>query len=398
MLLRCYPRITDWLFDVSGIDLRFLPIYSYGFFVAMGFIAAAAIAAWEMRRREQLGLLNYTSKTFVVGEAPKPLDLLVNALIGFALFFKIGAIISNKEIFSADPQGFIFSMQGNFVAGIVGALVFGGYYYYSKKKEQLPEPQTQTEKIYPSQQIGDLVVIAAVLGVLGANIFNFLENPEDLVTFMDDPIGSMFSGLSVLGGLIFAGIGFGLYAYFKKIHILHLFDSVAPGYILANGIGRLGCHVSGDGDWGIVNAAPKPDWIPQFLWSNDYAHNIIGAGVPIKDCVGNFCMHLDPPVLPTPIYEFAECAAICLILLSVRKIYTYMPGMIFLFFMILNGIQRFSIEQVRDISDRALYDVLGVQLKQAEIISILMSLIGTVGAVMLWRYYKAHPHTAKPLS
>ena len=391
-LLRCYPRITDWLFDVTSIDLRFLPIYSYGFFVAMGFIVAAAIAAWEMRRREALGLFNYTTKTITTGEVPKPLDVLINALLGFVIGLKVVGIALDKEAFSFNPQGYIFSMEGSWIGGIIGALVLGGYYFYRTKKEQLPEPKVEIVKVYPSQQIGDLVVIAAVLGVSGANIFNFLENPEDLQAFMQDPIGSMFSGLSVLGGLIFAGIGFGFYAYFKKIHILHLFDSVAPGYILANGIGRIGCHVSGDGDWGVVNTAPKPDWIPQFLWSNDYAHNIIGEGVPIEGCYGNFCTHLVPPVLPTPLYEFAECALICVLLLSVRKIYTFMPGMIFLFFMILNGIQRYTIEQVRDISDRNLLNVFGMHMKQAELISIIMSIVGTLGAIALWQYYKKNPH------
>lgn len=121
------------------------------------------------------------------------------------------------------------------------------------------------------------MVIAAVLGVTGANFFNYLENPGDYANFWSDPLGSMFSGLSVFGGLIFAGIGFGIYAWRKKFSIAHFFDSVAPGFILANGIGRIGCHVSGDGDWGLANPYNKPSWFPQFLWSNDYAHNIIDA-------------------------------------------------------------------------------------------------------------------------
>jgi prolipoprotein diacylglyceryltransferase len=387
LLLRCYPRITDWLFEWSGIDLRFLPIYSYGFFVALGFIAAAAVAAWEMRRREQLGLLNYTTKTITIGEAPKPVDVLINGLIGFILFFKLVAILLNKHAFSAAPQDFIFSMEGNWLAGIIGALGFAGYHYFKTKKEQLAEPKTEIVKVYPSQQIGDLVVIAAVLGVLGANLFNFLENPEDFETFMQDPIGSLFSGLSVFGGLITAGIGFGIYAYVKKINILHFFDCVAPGYILANGIGRLGCQVSGDGDWGIVNVAPKPSWIPQFLWSDDYAHNIINAGVPIPGCEGNYCTHLILPVYPTPIYEFLQCTAICLFLLAIRKKVTHIPGIIFALFLVLNGIQRFSIEKIRDISDRSLFNVLGFNLRQAEIIALGMVAAGMVMSIILVRVF-----------
>jgi prolipoprotein diacylglyceryltransferase len=391
MMLRCYPRITDWLFHVSGIDLRFLPIYSYGFFVACGFIAATLVARWEMRRRESLGLLNHTTKTITIGEGPKPAELLVNALLGFVLFFKLVAIFFNKEVFSTNLQSFIFSMEGNWVAGILGALAFAGYYYFKSKKDQLPEPKKETVMVYPSQQIGDLVVMAAVLGVLGANFFNYLENPEDYDTFMQDPIGSLFSGLSIFGGLITAGIGFAIYAYVNRIHILHFFDCVAPGYILANGIGRLGCHVSGDGDWGIVNVAPKPSFIPQFLWSDHYAHNIIQAGVPIPGCVGNYCTQLPLPVYPTPIYEFIQCTLICLFLLSLRKKLTSLPGMVFGLFLILNGLQRFSIEKIRDISDRNLYHVFGFNLRQAELISIIMIIVGIIGCLIIYRIYaKTH--------
>jgi phosphatidylglycerol:prolipoprotein diacylglycerol transferase len=65
--------------------------------------------------------------------------------------------------------------------------------------------------------------------------------------------------------LIFSTVGFIIYAYIKKINILYFFDALAPGVILANGIGRIGCQVSGDGDWGIANLNAKPGWIPDFL-------------------------------------------------------------------------------------------------------------------------------------
>ncbi|MEZ5069128.1 MAG: hypothetical protein R2847_11895 [Bacteroidia bacterium] len=39
-------------------------------------------------------------------------------------------------------------------------------------------------------------------------------------------------------------------------------DATAPGLMLSYGTGRLGCHLAGDGDWGIVNTAAKPSWFP----------------------------------------------------------------------------------------------------------------------------------------
>jgi hypothetical protein len=77
--------------------------------------------------------------------------------------------------------------------------------------------------------------------------------------------------------LIVAGIAVAIYARRKKIPFLHLADATAPGLILAYGIGRIGCHVSGDGDWGIVNTAEKPgwlSWLPDWAWSYDYPNNV----------------------------------------------------------------------------------------------------------------------------
>uniref|UniRef100_UPI0034E94291 prolipoprotein diacylglyceryl transferase family protein n=1 Tax=Enterococcus faecium TaxID=1352 RepID=UPI0034E94291 len=92
-------------------------------------------------------------------------------------------------------------------------------------------------------------------------------------------VNSLFSGLSVYGGMICAGLALLIYAKVKTIRIPHLFDSLAICFILAVGIGRLGCELSGDGDWGIENTAAKPVFIPQMLWANTYDHNIANSGV-----------------------------------------------------------------------------------------------------------------------
>ena len=65
------------------------------------------------------------------------------------------------------------------------------------------------------------------------------------------------SGLTIYGGLIFGGLAILIFAYRRKIHVGHLFDSLGLSFLLAQGIGRLGCHFSGDGDWGIVNSNPS---------------------------------------------------------------------------------------------------------------------------------------------
>ena len=72
--LRCYAKVTDWIFEffnhAPAADYRFLPIHSYGFFVAVGFFVAASIAAYQMKKREKLGLMNGEEQEMKVGEAP----------------------------------------------------------------------------------------------------------------------------------------------------------------------------------------------------------------------------------------------------------------------------------------------------------------------------------------
>ncbi len=400
ILLRCYPKITDWIYEVAGqsaaADFRFLPIYSYGFFVALGFIFAASLAAMEMKRREKLGLMPGVEKEVIEGEGPNFIEAAIYLLVGFFVFFKMagfGAYRTQLNDGTLEIRDYFLSMSyGSWIGGIIGAAILAGYYWYSNSKTKLAQPIKKNITVFPSDRIGDLVVLAAVFGVLGSNLFNFFENPDDYKNFWDDPIGSMFSGLSVYGGLICAGIAFAVYAYFKKIRISHFFDSVAPGFILANGIGRIGCQVSGDGDWGLANPYPKPGWMPQWLWSDTYAHHIISCDpnvdVPIPGCVGNHCCELAHGAYPTPIYEFMMCTAIFIILWSLRKRLTYKPGMIFTIFMILIGIQRFAIEQWRDLSGRDTYGFFGMQFRQSELISITLVIIGIASTAYLYNYYK----------
>ncbi len=399
ILLRCYPKITDFIYEffnhAPAADYRFIPIFSYGFCVATGFFVASILSVNEMRRRESLGLLKGNDAEITIGEAPTITELVIYFLIGFVVFFKIaGLLIYQPELSTGvlNLKNYLTSFNlGSFVGGILGAVGLCWYFYHTKNKDKLLTPQKKKITLYPSDGIGDLVVIAAVLGVSGANFFNYLENPGDYVNFWQDPFGSMFSGLSVYGGLIFAGLGFGLYAYWKKFNILHFFDSVAPGFILANGIGRIGCHVAGDGDWGLANPYNKPSWFPQFLWSNDYAHNIIDAEPMnvIPNCVEEHCTYLAHAAYPTPLYELIMCTAIFFILWSLRKRYSYQPGILFFIFMMLIGVQRFAIEQWRDVSGRDTYGFFGIQFRQSEIISIIMFTIGAVTVAYLLKKYKA---------
>lgn len=151
--------------------------------------------------------------------------------------------------------------------------------------------------------------------------------------------------------------------------------------MLAYGTGRLGCQLSGDGDWGIVNLAPKPDWmsfLPDWFWSYSYPHNVISSGVPMDGCFGRHCMILPQPVFPTPLYEAILCIALFFVLWSFRK-RLKVPGTVFSIYLLLNGIERFTIEQIR-INNKFMF--LGMNVTQAEIIASCLIILGLSGLIV----------------
>jgi phosphatidylglycerol:prolipoprotein diacylglycerol transferase len=111
--------------------------------------------------------------------------------------------------------------------------------------------------VHPYELMGQLLLWAAVAGFAGAKLFNALENWDD---FMRDPVGMLigFSGLTFYGGLICGGAAVLYIANKHGIKPLNMLDVGGPGMMLAYGVGRIGCQMSGDGDWGIDNLAPKP--------------------------------------------------------------------------------------------------------------------------------------------
>ena len=111
-----------------------------------------------------------------------------------------------------------------------------------------------------------MTIIAAITGTIEAKIFAILEEPSG---FMSGPIGTFFSGsgLAIYGGLICGFLGVVWYLRKHNIPVFHTLDALAPAFVIAYGVGRIGCQLAGDGDWGIV-AAPQPGWwfLPDWFW------------------------------------------------------------------------------------------------------------------------------------
>lgn len=380
-----YPDFSYFLHDLLGtsVDNWTSIIKTFGLLLVLAFLASHYFFRKELVRKEQQGLLKGSIEKFKVGFPPRPLDVVVNALIGFLLGFKAVHLVQNHAEIGTDIFPFLTSTQGNWPAGLVLAALFGGSYWWNKNKEKLAKPEVREVMVMPSDRSFDITVRAAISSIIGAKLFAIFESAENVKAFLSDPIGQFFSGsgLAVYGGLI---VAFG-YCYWwvrsKGMKPIHVMDAFAPSFMMGYAVGRIGCQLSGDGDWGIVNTADVPAWwfLPDWLWAYDYPQNVLQRGVPIEGCEGIYCNRLREPVYPTPVYETVVSLIIFALLWVWRK-KVKVAGMIFFIYLLLSGIERFFVEKIR-VNDKI--HMLGMELTQAEIISTVLVVIGIVGMALL---------------
>jgi phosphatidylglycerol:prolipoprotein diacylglycerol transferase len=218
----------------------------------------------------------------------------------------------------------------------------------------------------PSALAGTLAVIAVVAGIVGAKLFTILGTPG---RFLLDPAGMLFSmgGLTFYGGLIVAAGAIIGYLRRHDLSIPPVADAAAPGLMLAYGLGRVGCHLAGDGDWGIAaDLAAKPDWLPMWLWAETYPNAI--AGPPAQ------------PVYPTSVYEAIAAALLFGVLWALRT-HPFRAGWLFSLYLVFNGIERFLIEKIRVTAE---YQLFGFTPTQAQLIAVLLVAAGVAGLVVTW--------------
>jgi len=260
---------------------------------------------------------------------------------------------------------------GLFVA--LGALVAGACFHselsrlYAARK--IRGAWVGGAEVPPQQVVSDFMVVVMIAGVVGARLFHILEHTDQ---FMADPMSMIFtrSGLSIFGGLIVGTIAGMVCVRRWRLPVRPLLDAAAPAMMIGYAIGRIGCQVSGDGDWGTVaNMALKPDWLPTWFWAQTYDNNIFGEVIAA------------PGVYPAPIYETAM-AALCFLVLWALRRHPFRTGWLFSVYLILAGAERLLIEQIRV---NPVLDFFGVRATQAELIAVVLIVLGMLGAVLLGR-------------
>jgi phosphatidylglycerol---prolipoprotein diacylglyceryl transferase len=202
-----------------------------------------------------------------------------------------------------------------------------------------------------------IIGITGLAGLVGSRLYHLLETPRD---FFADPWPQLFStmGFAFFGAVIGGFLALLLLAKRFRMSPLLLLDAASPAAAMGYGIGRIGCLISGDGDYGIPTSLP---------WGLSFPNGI----VPTTE-----------KVHPTPIYEFLVAALIFRILweFGSRSLKRRAPnGIVFAGYLVLTGLARFLVEFIR-INPRSFYGLTNAQ--AASVVSIL-------GGIALFVYCRA---------
>ena len=328
----------------------------FGFFLVLAFAAAYVTFRLEYKRKEMEGVIHpFAGPARIVHP-------FLWALLGFVAGAKLVYWWQHRNLYIGTPQDFIFSIRGNLIAGSIIGVIAG----LVAKRRSLPA--TATENIHPYQLMDYLLLYCGLFGFAGAILFAKVEAISGFKPIF------YFNGLNYYGALIAGAL---TYLYINNRYGIRpaiAADIGSPGMMLAYAVGRMGCHVAGDGDWGIINEQPRPAWLPEWLWASHYSHNSIHQGIYIPGCTGNYCTVLPTPVYPTPLYEAIVCFCLFLLLWALRR-HVKKTGFLFAYFAILNGAERFIIEFIR-VNPR--YHIGYWNLSQAQIIALGWMLTGLI--------------------
>jgi len=263
----------------------------------------------------------------------------------YPVLFKVGG-------FTIYGYGFMLSV----------AMVVAGVLLYI----ELQRKRMDLELVAPA------AILASVFGWLGSKLFDALEYPE---RFLRYPLKTLMSGsgLAFLGGFICAALAIIVFLWFKRVSILRFCDATTPGLMIGYGIARIGCQLSGDGDYGHPTDLP---------WAMGYPHGTVSTlAAKNPDLVRQFRelfpgqpVPEDILVHPAPAYETLISFLLFAVLWKLRK-RPAPDGWLFFVYLILSGLARFGIEFLR------LNPTWFIGLSQAQLISLALVAFGMVGLV-----------------
>ena len=207
----------------------------------------------------------------------------------------------------------------------------------------------------------NVISTCALLGIVGAKLYHVLQSPGDLVA---DPIGSIFSraGFAWFGGVLGVLLALFLLARHSRLTYLQMLDLCSPAASLGYAIGRIGCLISGDGDYGIPTSLP---------WGMSFPNGIVPT---------------TQRVHPTPIYEAIVALLICWYLWrqGAKELRGPRPaGLITGEYLALTGLARFLVEFIR-INPR---DFLGMS--NAQMMGLVSMIVGLVLIVTVKKKFRA---------
>ncbi len=193
---------------------------------------------------------------------------------------------------------------------------------------------------------------ALIGGVVGSRVYYLVQNYSDV---SDDLIGNLFSGGGLVwyGGAIGGAIAVLLWAWWRGFVSLALLDVAAPALALGYAIGRVGCQLSGDGDYGKA-------------WDGPWAMAYPDGTVPTEE-----------QVHPTPAYEALAMGLVAWVLWQLRD--RVRPGILFALYLVFAGTERFLVEFLR------LNEPGALGLTTAQFQSLAMVLAGAVWIAIVVR-------------
>jgi phosphatidylglycerol---prolipoprotein diacylglyceryl transferase len=191
---------------------------------------------------------------------------------------------------------------------------------------------------------------ALVGGVVGSRLYFVVQHWDDV---KDDLLGNLFSGSGLVwyGGAIGGALAVLLWAWYRDFLRLALLDLAAPALALGYAVGRIGCQLSGDGDYGKA-------------WDGPWAMSYPDGTVPTTE-----------EVHPTPVYEALAMGLGAWILWRLRD--RVRAGILFALYLVYAGAERFLVEFLRRNSEAAL-GLTGPQLESLAIMFVGIAWLGVV--------------------